>query len=133
MVKNARFLGASILLSVLVMLFFAGAVYTQGVGQNDAGSMMAERKKMMADMQAAEKRLDELVGKMNASRGTDKIDQIVAVVNELVATHKQMSRSMMSMPSGMMQRMQPGRQPNGSNAAPQSPDGPAADHREHHP
>lgn len=48
--------------------------------------MMAERKKMMADLQTSEKQLDELVAKMNASRGADKIDEIAAVVNELGGT-----------------------------------------------
>ncbi len=57
-----------------------------GAVQGERGSMMAERKKMMADLQTSEKQLDELVAKMNASRGADKIDEIAAVVNELGGT-----------------------------------------------
>ncbi len=117
--------GSVILLSVVSVAVFVGAVFAQGAreqAQSASGAatsamklpetgMMAERKKMMADAQAAEKRLDELVAKMNASQGTAKIDQIAAVVNELVAQHKRMREGMMSMPGGMMQRMQAAPQP----------------------
>ena len=58
------------------------------------------RQAMMTDMQAAGKRLDDLVAQMNATTGPDKIERIAAVVNELAAMHKRMS---MMMQGGMMQ------------------------------
>ena len=64
---------------------------------------MESRHAMMADMQAAQKRLDDLVSQMNAAKGAEKVDRIAAVVTEMVAMHKQMSSMMMS---GRMQMMQ---------------------------
>ena len=52
---------------------------------------------MMANMQAEQKKLDELVAQMNAATGQDKIDRIVAVVNELAAKEKRMNSMMMMM------------------------------------
>jgi hypothetical protein len=58
---------------------------------------------MMADMQAAQKRLDDLVSQMNAATGAEKVDRIAAVVTEMAAMHKKMSGMMMQ--GGMMQMM----------------------------
>jgi hypothetical protein len=101
------------------------------MGQSQMSGMMAERQKMMAEMQASQKKLDELVAKMNSATGSDKVDQIAAVVNELVAQHKRMSHGMMSMEGGMMEqmlRMHRGAAPPGSQSAEQPPD-----HDRHHP
>ena len=129
-----RTFGTSIV-SFVSALLCAGVVYAQGgpVNQGETASMMAEHKRMMADLQAGEKRLDELVAKMNASHGPDRIDQIAAVLNELVALQKRMNRGMMSMSGGMMQRMQMGPQSKGTEPAPKSPGDPAVDHEQHHP
>ena len=40
---------------------------------------------------------------MNAAKGPDRVDRIVAVVNEMAATHRRMSTMMMQ--GGMMQMM----------------------------
>jgi hypothetical protein len=63
--------------------------------------MMARRQAMMTEMHAANQKLDDLVAKMNAARGDDRIDAMAAVITELVAQHKSMGAGMMSM-RGMM-------------------------------
>lgn len=65
-------------------------------------AMMAEHDKMMADMKAADQRLDALVAKMNAASGQQKTDATAAVVSEIVAQRKTMHASMMKMHDGMM-------------------------------
>jgi hypothetical protein len=87
-------------------------------GSADHQAMMAG---MMVNMQAEQKKLDELVAQMNAAKGPDKVDRIAAVVTEMAAMHKRMS----TMQGGRMQMMH-GQAP----AAPpkKSPD----DHAEHH-
>jgi hypothetical protein len=68
-------------------------------------SMMAHHKEMMAKMEAMDARLDELVKKMNAAKGSKKADAVAAVVNELVAQRKQMREHMMAMQPEMMKHM----------------------------
>lgn len=68
------------------------------------GQATASQHAMMADMQAAQKRLDDLVSQMNAATGAEKVDRIAAVVTEMAAMHKRMSGMMMQ--GGMMQMMQ---------------------------
>jgi outer membrane murein-binding lipoprotein Lpp len=105
-------------------LIVAGAVgRTQSQpATHDMQAMMANHQKMMATMQATDKTLDDLVAQMNAARGNDRLDRIVAVVNELAAAHKQMG-GMMSMHGGMMGMMN---MPAGGQK-------PAEDHSAHHP
>jgi hypothetical protein len=68
----------------------------------DMRAMMADQHKMMMSMQASDKKLDDLIAQLNAAKGADRIDKLVAVVNELAAERKQMT-GMMSMHGGMMQ------------------------------
>jgi hypothetical protein len=68
-------------------------------------SMMAHHKEMMAKMEAMDSRLDDLVKKMNAAKGSRKADAVAAVVNELVAQRKQMREQMMAMQPEMMKHM----------------------------
>jgi hypothetical protein len=68
-------------------------------------AMMAERDKMMADMKAADQRLDDLVAKMNAASGMDKTAATAAVVTEMVAQHRTMQEGMMKRQQGMMEHM----------------------------
>jgi hypothetical protein len=63
----------------------------------------ADHQAMMANMQAEQKKLDDLVAAMNAAKGPEKVDRIAAVVTEMAAMHKRMSTMMMQ--SGMMQMM----------------------------
>jgi hypothetical protein len=59
--------------------------------------------RMMADMKAADQRLDALVAKMNSASGQAKVDAVAAVVNELVTQRTAMQEMMASCP--MMQNM----------------------------
>jgi hypothetical protein len=98
-------------LSLLVLtglLVVAGAAtgHSQQPATPDKPSMMADRSQMMAMMQsdqAADRRLDDLVAQLNAARGNDRLDKVIAVVNELVAQRKSMHGMMRTMMSnGMM-------------------------------
>jgi hypothetical protein len=91
--------------------------------------MMEQRQKMMADMQAAQKRLDELVAQMNAATGNAKVDRIAAVLNELVAQHKRMSTMMQGT---MPMMMTPNAPATPAPAPPATGKKPEADHQEHH-
>jgi hypothetical protein len=70
----------------------------------DMHSMMADQQKMMMSMHASDKKLDDLLSQLNAAKGNDRIDKLVAVVNELAAERKDM-HGMMSMHGGMMNMM----------------------------
>jgi hypothetical protein len=63
----------------------------------------ADRQAMMANMQAQQTKLDELVAQMNAATGPEKVDRIAVVVTEMAAMHKRMGTMMMQ--GGMMQMM----------------------------
>ena len=75
-----------------------------------AAQQQAMMARMMADMQAQQKHLDEMVAKMNAATGQAKIDQIAAVVTEMAAMHGRMT-SMMNMMHGSGGMMQHGAAP----------------------
>ena len=68
-------------------------------------AMMAEREKMMADMKAADQRLDSLVAKMNSASGMEKTTATALVVTEMVAQSRTMREGMMKMQQGMMPHM----------------------------
>ena len=68
-------------------------------------SMMAHHKEMMAKMDAMDARLDELVKKMDATKGGKKVDAVAAVVSEFVAQRKEMRQQMMAMQPEMMKHM----------------------------
>lgn len=68
-------------------------------------AMMAEHEKMMAEMKAADQRLDDLVAKMSAASGQAKTDATAATVTEIVAQRKTMHDRMMQMHQGMMSHM----------------------------
>jgi hypothetical protein len=76
-----------------------------GMQPGQMGAMGVDRQNMMAEMNAADQKLDELVTKMNAARGGDRLDAVVAVVNQLVDAHKKMRAHMESMHGGMMMMM----------------------------
>jgi hypothetical protein len=58
---------------------------------------MADHKQKMAEQEAmiaaADQRLADLVARMNAANGEDKVAAVAAVLNELVAQRKQMHQS----------------------------------------
>jgi outer membrane murein-binding lipoprotein Lpp len=68
-------------------------------------AMMADHEKMMAEMKAADERLDDLVTKMNAASGMEKADATAAVVSEMVAQRLVMRDGMMKMEHEMMAHM----------------------------
>ena len=68
-------------------------------------AMMAEHDHMMADMKAADQRIDDLVVKMNALSGMEKMAATAAVVTELVTQRRTMRDGMMKMQHGMMSHM----------------------------
>ena len=118
-----------------IMVLTAALIVSSAVGRTqsqpatpDTQLMMVNQQKMMAAMQATDKKLDDLVAQMNAARGNDRLDRVIAVVNELAAAHTQMG-GMMSMHSsmmgmGMMQGMK--NMPAGGTK-------PDDDHSAHHP
>ena len=87
----------------------AAAGYAQNSGQHDhvappaAQGAAMDHQAMMANMQAEQKKLDELVAQMNAAKGPEKVDRIAAVVTEMAAMHKRMNGMMMMMHGDMMQ------------------------------
>jgi len=108
--------------SALIVSGIVGRAQSQ-VPTPDPHAMMANHQQMMAARQDADKKLDDLVAEMNAARGTDRLDKVIAAVNELAAAHKHMGE-MMSMHHGMMQ---------GAANAPATGSKPAEDHSSHHP
>lgn len=77
-------------------------------------AMMAEKDKMMADMKAADQRLDDLVATMNTASGMEKMTATAAVVSEMVTQSRTMRDGMMKMQedmmSDMMEHMQSGKE-----------------------
>ena len=108
-----------VLTGMLVVAGAAGRAQNPPAAPNQPATM-AGQQRMMASMQAADKKLDDLVAQLNAARGDDRLDKVIAVVKELVAERKTM-REMMAGRGGMMMHAEP--------AAP----GAGNDHSTHHP
>jgi hypothetical protein len=101
--------------AVLVLIVFTARPGQAQTAHNDmaamkqgmAAHMMADHQKMMADMKASQKKLDDLIAAMNQATGDEKVTKLAAVVSELVAQHREMCGRMMSgnmmMPMSMMQ------------------------------
>lgn len=70
--------------------------------QADMHHMMMMHQQMMADMKAAEARLDALVRDMNAANRDTKVEAVAAVVNELVRQQRAMHGRMSQMHEHMM-------------------------------
>ncbi len=68
-------------------------------------ALMADHEKMMADMKAADQRLDALVTKMNAATGMDQPAATAAAVTEMVTQSRTMREAMMKAQQGMMSHM----------------------------
>ena len=124
--------------AVLALVVFTARPGQAQTAPNDMAAMkqgmgaqtMADHQKMMADMKASQKKLDDLVAAMNQATGDDKVNRLAAVVTELVAQHREMCGRMMSgamtMPMSMMQHA-----PEATTAAPAGK--PEDDHATHHP
>jgi len=112
-----------ILTGIALVALTAGIARSQEPKKPDMHAMMAQQDKTMMSMEAADKRLDDLVSQLNAAKGNDRIDKLAAVVNELVTERKQM-RAMMG---GMMKEMHGGMMQHATeNKA-------GDDHSAHHP
>jgi hypothetical protein len=68
-------------------------------------AMMAEHEKMMADMKAADQRLDALVTTMNTASGAEKTAATATVVTEMVTQDRTRRDGMMKMQHDMMSHM----------------------------
>ena len=64
--------------------------------------MMKMHEQMMAEMKAADSRLDALVKEMNAASGDAKVNAVATVVTELVRQQKSMHERMGQMHQQMM-------------------------------
>jgi hypothetical protein len=80
----------------LVTVLPAQTKWTPTDTQRQMG-MMADCQTMMADMKAGQEKLDGLIAEMNAATGQQKIDQMAAVLTELVARQKAMHAHMTMM------------------------------------
>jgi hypothetical protein len=67
--------------------------------------MMAGHEKMMADMKAADQKLDSLVTSMNAAPASEKPSATAVVVTEMAAQRKTMREADMKMQESMMAHM----------------------------
>jgi hypothetical protein len=56
-------------------------------------------------MKATDSRLDDLVKKMNAAKGSKKVDAVAVVVSELVFQREEMRQQMMPMQPEMIRHM----------------------------
>ena len=68
----------------------------------DMPGMMKMHEQMLAEMKAADARLDALVKDMNAANGDAKVAAIAAVVTELATQDKSMHQHMSQMHQQMM-------------------------------
>lgn len=106
-----------LVVSLLLVLGFAAGAQTQKPERQQTRekpsadmsekckAMMAQHEKMMAEMKAADQRLDDLVAKMNAASGQAKVDATAATVTEIVAQRRTMRDRMMDMHQSMMGHM----------------------------
>src|ERR1051326_8139381 len=62
--------------------------------QGNMAEMMKQHQQMMADMKAADAKLDALVSAMNAATGEAKVSAVAQVVNELVRQQKALHEHM---------------------------------------
>lgn len=93
--------------AALLGLLFSGGpdVRAQtGPSRHPVGStdMTKMHEQMMADMKAADARLDALVVTMNTTGGDARLDAAIAVINELARQKKAMSEKMAHMHAHMM-------------------------------
>jgi hypothetical protein len=106
-----------VLTGMLVVASAAGRAQNPPAAPSQSATM-ASQQQMMASMQTSDKKLDDLVAQLNAARGDDRLNKVIAVVKGLVAERKAMRHMMAG--SGMMMNREP--------AA-----GTGYDHATHHP
>ena len=98
-----RTIGAAAALSA-VLLF--APMFAQSTTQEQAAPATGQRagmmgmmnhQQMMADMKAADSRLQELVTRMNAAKGDQKVEAMAALLTELVRNDSNLHHRMMEM------------------------------------
>jgi len=82
-----------------------GAGHAGMMKDADKGGMMPMYGQMMTDMKAKDARLDQKLAAMNAAKGRNKVDAIVAVINEMAAQRKEMMATIAGMHDRMMMPM----------------------------
>jgi len=92
-----------ICIGIALLVIASGVASTQDVSKK-ADATMTNEQHMMMSLRSSNKKLDDLVAQLNAARGNDRIDKLVAIVNELVAERKQMT-DMMAMHDRMANMM----------------------------
>ena len=75
---------------------------TPAVNESQPAASTTRHETMMAEMKAADARLEGLVNAMNAATRDEKVAAIVQVVNELVRQQKTAHEHMATMGQGMM-------------------------------
>lgn len=85
-----------------VSLVTAVAAQTPSSSPSNMQDMMKMHEQMMAEMKAADSRLDALVKNMNAATGDAKVNAVAAVVTELVRQQRSMHDRMGQMHQQMM-------------------------------
>jgi hypothetical protein len=78
----------------------AASSQTAPPAQPRTSGMMQRHQQMMAEMKAADAKLDELVRAMSAATGDAKVTAMAQVINELARQHQVMHQRM-----GMMDQM----------------------------
>ena len=91
-------LAVAVVLGATVALAQSRAAAPAGHGMD----MAKMHEQMMADMKAADARLDALVMTMNTASGDARLDAAIAVINELARQKKAMSEKMAHMHAHMM-------------------------------
>ena len=87
----------------------ASAIPPDGSVQPPVAEMRGMHERMMADMKAADAKLDELVKSMNAATGDAKVSAMAQVITELVREQKTTHEHMGMMNQQMMPMMMGGR------------------------
>ena|SRR5712691_7045934 len=96
---TASLIGAAAALLLSASVGHAQTTYDHSTTPASTGPQqqaMANRQAMMANMQAAQKKLDDLVAQMNAATGFEKVDRRAAVITEMAAMRKDMCAQMMN-------------------------------------
>ena len=87
------------ILALIGALSIAGTAAGQSPHKMTGTGMLTGHEKMQ--MRESDQKLDDLVQRLNGAQGNDRVDRLIAVVNQLVAERRQM-REMMTMHGGMM-------------------------------
>lgn len=103
----------SLLVSVVVLLLLVVSAFAQQTKPQmmkqgkmaDCQAMMERHKEMQSQMAQMDQKLSDLVMKMNAAKGNDKVEAVAAVVNELADQRKRMHKRMADHQGMMMKHM----------------------------